>query len=295
MNLYWRIMFVQYICDDVPDVPCYIVDITYGDVSRIAFETWNNRRHRQNEVCCMGYVAVVLLTIHFLISFFKMIYWFLSRLGRSFVEATYIELNACGRRNSALSHFKYSDAIAVTAPNLSAALCGSGWSEGAREARHARVRYVIRCVRARNIANLFPAGITSRHARYTIFRELRRYRAHHRFVACNGHVHPLSLTSTSAPVIYDRPAAIYTYRAHMSASLKSHRAFWTWNMAAPRGAAANPSRISATGRGRRKCSPLRRRLLCIPALRDIRCTHVYRSNPHGFFRPVLWPAATIRR
>lgn len=76
--------------------------------------------------------------------------------------------------------------------------------------------------------SLFPAGIT-RVPRYS--RASALHGSGRRFVACNGHVHPLS--PGLAPVIYDRPAAIYTYRAHTLASLKSHRAFWTWNMERP--------------------------------------------------------------
>lgn len=54
--------------------------------------------------------------------------------------------------------------------------------------------------------------------------------AQRRFVACNEHVHPLSLTSTLPCYIWPVSPAIYTYRAHTLATLKSHRAFWTWNM-----------------------------------------------------------------
>lgn len=77
-----------------------------------------------------------------------------------------------------------------------------------------------------------------------------------RFVACNGHVHPLSLASP--PVIYDRPVAIYTYRAHTLASLKSHRAFWTWNMERPPRGGEPPRILRGSspiwGEHGRKCS-----------------------------------------
>jgi len=108
--------------------------------------------------------------------------------------------------------------------------------------------------------------------------------AHRRFVACNGHVHPPKSNVCLAPVIYDYPAAIYTYRAHTLAGLKSHRAFWTWNMGAPRGtAAANPSRISFT-RTRKEMQLHCGYPLCIPAY-YVLCANTHIAiKIHGFFQ-----------
>lgn len=75
---------------------------------------------------------------------------------------------------------------------------------------------------------------------------LGRGKAQGRFVACNEHVHPLSLTSTLAPVIYDQRRMLYTLIARIRWPASNpivlfEREIWKTREHATRPTAAHPN------------------------------------------------------